>query len=77
MIRGGFLREEDRKAPIALARDRWRLVARRGAPLCRCGWMKALSCKEAAKVLLFATDRVVVTTAEPIRDPLAKPRIPD
>src|SRR5271163_4166376 len=54
MIRGGFLSEEDRKAPIALARDGWRLVARRGAPLCRCGWMKALSCKEAAKVLLFA-----------------------
>jgi hypothetical protein len=75
MIRGGFLSEEDRKAPIALARDGWPPVARRGAPLCRCGWMKARAAGKRPRFCCSTTDRVVATTAEPINDPLAKPRI--
>jgi hypothetical protein len=53
MIRGGFLSEEDRKAPIALVRDGFAAVpaTRRATALMRLNG--GSSCREAAKVLLF------------------------
>ena len=58
MIRGGFLREEDRKALIALARDgsaAGRVTRRANALALLDGGM---SCQEVAKVLFFDDDTI-------------------
>ena len=58
MIRGGFLREEDRKALIALARDGsavGRVTRRANALVLLDGGM---SCQEVARVLLFDDDTI-------------------
>ena len=58
MIRGGFLREEDRRALIALARDGsslGRVTRRANALVLLDGGM---SCQQVAKVLLFDDDTI-------------------
>ena len=58
MIRGGFLREEDRKALVALARDNLSAgrVTRRANALVLLD--DGMSCQEVAKVLLFDDDTI-------------------